>query len=259
MSRFLTVMAFLTYAALALPVFFVIGASFTSAGYLSFPPQGLSLRWWDVMINDREMMNGFWVSAYVAVATVLISVPVGALATIYLGQIPIRARNILVTFFASPLSVPMVLTGFALLVLLTQMGLLNQLGLIIGHTVISVPYVTRSALASMSLSDPSLPRAAAIHGARPSQVIWHVILPSLRPGLVSGGLFAFLASVNNVVISIFLVQPGTSPLPVVIFSRMENLAEPSVAAASTAVIVVTAVCCLILEKRYQLFRSLAGR
>lgn len=259
MNRALNVVAYVMYAALILPVVFVIGASFTAAGYLSFPPPGLSLRWWQVMINDGEMMTGFWISAKIALLTVLVSVPVGAMAAIFLSQLSYRKRNILTTIFASPLSVPMVLTGFSLLVMLTQMGLLNQVGLVIGHTVISVPYVMRSALASMSLSDPSLPRAAAIHGAKPWQVIWYVIVPTLRPGLVSGGLFAFLASVNNVVISVFISQPGISPLPVVIFSRMENLAEPSVAAASTAVIMLTALCCLFLESRYQLFRSLAGR
>ncbi|MBA4790107.1 MAG: ABC transporter permease [Pseudomonadota bacterium] len=259
MNRFLNIVAYVVYAVLALPVVFVVGASFTSAGYLSFPPQGLSLRWWNVMVNDREMMMGFWISVKIALLTVLISLPVGALAAIYLGQVSPQKRNLLATLFGSPLSVPMVLTGFSLLVLLTQLGLLNQTGLVIGHTVISVPYVLRSALSSMSLSDPSLPRAAAIHGARPWQVLWHVRLPALRPGLISGGLFSFLASINNVVISVFISQPGISPLPVVIFSRMENLAEPSVAAASTAVIVVTALCCLLLERRYQLFRSLAGR
>ncbi|WP_164107717.1 ABC transporter permease, partial [Serratia marcescens] len=82
--------------------------------------------------------------------------------------------------------------------------------------------------------DPALPRSAAIHGAAPWQVIWHVTLPLLRPGLISGGLFAFLASINNIVVSAFLAQPGENPLPVVIFSRMENLAEPSAAAASAA-------------------------
>lgn len=259
MNRTLDIIAYLMYLALAVPIVFVIGASFTSAGYLSFPPQGLSLRWWEVMLNDREMVTGFWISGKIAFLTVLVSVPVGAMAAIYLNYLKPRTRNILTTVFASPLSVPMVLTGFSLLVLLTQMGVLNQVGLVIGHTVISVPYVLRSALASMSLSDPSLPRAAAIHGAKPWQVIWYVIVPTLRPGLVSGGLFAFLASINNVVISVFISQPGISPLPVIIFSRMENLAEPSVAAASTTVIILTAICCLFMEAKYKLFRSLAGR
>jgi putative spermidine/putrescine transport system permease protein len=259
MNRALNIIAYIVYAALTLPVLFVVIASFTQASYLSIPPQGYGLRWWNVMINDREMMTGFWISAKIAFLTVLISVPTGAMAAIFLGQLTPRKRALLTTILASPLSVPMVLTGFSLLVMLTQIGLVNTVGLVIGHSVISVPYVIRSTLASMSLSDPSLPRAAAIQGAKPWQVIWYVVLPTLRPGLISGALFAFLTSLNNVVISVFISQPGMSPLPVVIFSRMENLAEPSVAAASTIVIMLTVVCCLILESRYQIFRSLAGR
>lgn len=259
MKALLNLSAWVIYAALLLPVLIVAGASFTGGGYLRFPPDGLSLRWWRVMIEDPDMTTGFLVSARIAFLTVLLSVPIGAFAAIQLSRLSPRWRNALATVFTAPLSVPLILTGFSLLVFFTQVGLLNEFGLVIGHTVVAVPYVLRSALASMSLADHSLPRAAAIHGARPWQVIRHVILPMMRPGLVSGGMFAFLASVNNIVISVFIAQPGDSPLPVVIFSRMENLAEPSVAAASTAVIVLTAILCLLLERRYALFRSLAGR
>lgn len=259
MTRFMGFAAWLVYAALTLPILMVIGASLTAGGYLSFPPQGVSLRWWKVMINDPDMVNGFVVTARVAVLAVVLSVPTGAFAAIYMSRLPSSRRNVLASIFTSPLSVPLVLTGFSFLVFFTQIGLLNEFGLILGHTVIAVPYVLRSALASLSLSDASLPRAASIHGARPWQVIWHVSLPMMRAGLISGGLFAFLASVNNIVVSVFVSQPGDNPLPVVIFSRMENLAEPSVAAASSAVIIATALICVVMEKRYALFRSLAGR
>lgn len=251
--------AWLVYGLLALPIVIVVGASFTAGGYLQFPPDGLSLRWWRAMAQDPDMTNGFLVSARVALLTLALSVSIGALAAIQLGRLSPRWRNLLAAAFAAPLSVPLILTGFSLLVFFTQVGLLNETGLVIGHTVVSVPYVLRASLASLSLSDYTLPRAAAIHGATPRQVIWHVMLPLLRPGLVSGGLFAFLASVNNIVVSVFVAQPGTSPLPVVIFSRMENLAEPTVAAASTTVVVLTAALCVLLEHRYALFRSLAGR
>jgi putative spermidine/putrescine transport system permease protein len=251
----LSIAALLLYALLALPVALVVAASFTSAGYLSFPPVGLSTRWWKAMFADRQMMAGFLISGRVALFTVLVAVPIGALAAIQLRELGPRTRNALATVYTSPLSVPMVLTGFSMLVFFTQLGLLNEVGLVIGHAVIAVPYVLRSALTSLSLVDPALPRAAALHGARPYQVIWHVTLPMMRSGLVSGGLFAFLASINNVVVSVFVAEPGAIPLPVVIFSRMENLAEPSVAAASSLVIALTAGCCLLLETRFPLFRA----
>jgi putative spermidine/putrescine transport system permease protein len=248
----------LIYAALLAPVVFVVGASLTSGDYLQFPPNGLSLRWYGAMLNDREMVGGLKISLLVAVATVVLSVPIGALGAIYVDTLPKARRALVASLFLTPISVPLVLTGFALLVLFTKLELLNLAGLIIGHTVIAVPYVLRTALASLSLSDPAVPRAAAVLGARPWKVLWHVTLPLLRPGLVSGGLFALLTSFNNIATSVFIAAPGDSPLPVVIFSRMDNLGEPSIAAASATTIILTAIACLLLEKRYALFRSLGG-
>lgn len=259
MIPFMRLSAWLVYLSLLMPILMVMAASFTAGGFLAFPPQGWSLRWWEAMINDRDMVHGFMISLRVALVVVALSVPLGALAAIQLSLAGPRRHQLWSGIFASPLSVPLVLTGFSLLVFFTQMGLINERGLIIGHLVVSVPYVLRSALASLSLADHSLPRAAAIHGAAPVRVIWHVYFPLIKPGLISGGLFAFLASINNIVISVFVTQPGGSPLPVVIFSRMENLAEPSVAAASTTVIICTALLCLLLERRYSLFRALASR
>ncbi|MDQ8729047.1 ABC transporter permease subunit [Bradyrhizobium sp. LHD-71] len=259
MDRLFSAAAYGVYAVMLIPIVMVTGASLTAGGYLVFPPQGLSLRWWQAMIEDSDMIAGFAISARIALWALTLSVPIGALAAIQLSRLSPNWRTSLSSVFSAPLSVPLVLTGFSLLVFLTQLGLLNETGLIIGHTVVSVPYVLRSALVSTSLADPSLPRSAAIHGASPRQVIWHVTLPMMRPGLISGGLFALLASLNNIVVSAFIAQPGVNPLPVVLFSRMENLAEPSVAAASATVIILTALLCLLLEWRYDLFRSLAGR
>lgn len=259
MNRFMNAAAIIVYSILGLPVVLVAAASLTSGDYLRVPPDRLSLRWWHVMASDPEMMTGFAVSARVALATVLIALPLSTLAAIGIVRAPSRWHTALSTLLASPLSVPLVLIGFSQLVFLTQLGWLNEPGLILAHVVVCVPYVLRSALASLSMMDPFTPRAAAIHGASPARVIWYVILPMMRPGLVSGSLFAGLASLNNIIVSAFLARPGASPLPVVIFSRMDNLAEPSVAAASTTVILLTTLLCLILEKRYSLFATLSRR
>ncbi|MGE0803397.1 MAG: ABC transporter permease [Lautropia sp.] len=258
MRRAGSLVVYLIYALLLAPIIIVVGASFTGGDYLRFPPNGLSVRWYVAMFNDREMVSGLSISLKVAISTVVLSVPIGALGAIYVNQLRPSLRAAVASLFLAPISVPLVLTGFGLLVLFTKLELLNLYGLIVGHTVISVPYVLRTALASLSLSDPAVPRAAAILGAPPWRVIWHITLPLLRPGLVSGGLFALLTSFNNVATSVFITPPGDNPLPVVIFSRMDNLAEPSIAAASAATIALTAITCLILEKRYALFRSLGG-
>jgi putative spermidine/putrescine transport system permease protein len=252
------VLAHIVYVLLVLPILVVLGASLTAGSYIRFPPDGLSVRWYQAMFHDGDMVHGIWLSMEIALVAVAFALLIGTLAALYLSRLGPRSQNVLASLFLSPLSVPLVLTGFAMLVLFTQFRLVNMLGLIIGHIVVTVPYVLRTVMASLSLTDPFVPQAAAILGARPWQVFWHVILPILRPGLIAGGLFTFLASFNNVTISIFLSVPGASPLPVVIFNRMENLAEPSSAAAASVAIVLTAASVLVLEWRFSMFRSVLG-
>jgi putative spermidine/putrescine transport system permease protein len=211
------------------------------------------------MLDDGDIMAGFLISLEVAAATLILSVPIGALGAIHVSRLAGRARARAEAIFLSPLSVPMVLTAFGMLVFFTRLDLVNSAGLVIGHTVVSVPYVLRTTLGSLALTDPALPRAAAIFGASPLQVIVRVVLPTLRPGLLAGGLFAALSSFNNIIISAFMAAPGSMPLPVAIFTRMNNLAEPSMAAASVTTLAITSLLCLILEWRFSLFRSLAGR
>ena len=252
------VVAYAVYVLLVLPILLVLGASFTSAGFIGFPPVGLSLRWYRALLADGDLVQGIWLSLRIALATVAGSLLIGTMAVLYLAVAGRRGKLWLATFFLSPLSVPLVLTGFSMLVLFTRLGLVNTTGLIVGHVVVTVPYVLRTVMASLSLADPFLPRAAAILGANPWQVFWHVSLPLLRPGMVAGALFAFLASFNNITLSVFISTPGASPLPVVIFSRMENLAEPSAAAAASVVILLTATGVLLLERWFSLFGALLG-
>lgn len=246
------------YALLLLPIVVLMGASLTAESFIAFPPQGLSWRWYEAFLADGEMVRGMGLSFLIAAATTAIAMVVGVMAALYLSRPETRWKAVTSSLFLSPLSVPMVLTGFATLVVFTQLGLVNGLGLVISHVVVTVPYMMRTVLASTSLSDRSLVRAAAILGAGPWRAFWHVTLPLMRPGIVAGSLFTFLASFNNVTTSVFLSSPGKGPLPVVIFNRMENLAEPSIAAAATVMIVITVVGILILERFVSLFGSLAG-
>ena len=245
------------YTFLALPVVCVVGASLTAGDFLSFPPHGLSLRWYAAFFADRELMRGTQISLTIAAATTMTAAIIGVCAALFIDGDPPQ-RRLLSTLFLSPLNIPLVLTGFAMLVLFTRWNLVNVVGLFIGHVVVTVPYMMRTILSSPALGDPALPRAAAIFGASPISVFRHVTLPQLKPGLISGCLFVFLASLNNVALSVFLASPGASPLPVIIFNRMDNLASPSVAAGAALLIILTAGCVFLLERRYSLFGSIAG-
>ncbi|MGE4240988.1 ABC transporter permease [Ramlibacter sp.] len=253
---FVSCAAWLTYALIVVPLVMVIGASFTETRFITFPPQGFTFRWYDAALNDKALMGGLGLSAIVALAAVAISVVLGTLGALYLSRTAGRVKEIVSAFFLAPLNVPAVMTAFALLLAFTQWHLINVWGLVIAHAVLTLPYIVRSVLVSLAGQDPAIERAGAILGASPWRVFRHITLPLIRPGIVAGGTFAFLISFNNVPISVFLASPGSAPLPVVLFNRMQWLAEPSVAAAATLTVVTTLVVMLVLERRFSFYKSL---
>ena len=248
--------AYLTYALILVPTAIVVASSFTTSQFIVFPPVGLSGQWYTRALADRELMAGLRLSLLVALGAVAVSLALGTMAALYLSRPSVRGRSALAAFFLAPLTVPSVMTAFALLLAFSSWGLINQPGLTIAHVVLTVPYIIRTVLVSLAGADPSLPRAAAILGANPWRVFWHVTLPLIRPGMVAGAVFAFLVSFNNVTISVFIASPGTSTLPVVLFQRMERFSEPTVAAAASTIVVSTIVIMLLLDRKLSLFQSL---
>jgi putative spermidine/putrescine transport system permease protein len=252
----LEVFAYVVFAIILMPVVMVIGASFTETRYIAFPPSGWTFGWYEKAAADRALMNGLWLSVALAAASVTLSVVLGTLASLYLNRPAARGRAALSGFFLAPLNVPSVMTAFALLLAFTQWKLINFWGLVASHVVLTLPYVIRSVLVSLAGQDQTVQRAAAVLGASPLRVFWHVTLPLIRPGVLAGATFAFLISFNNVPISLFLASPGNAPLPVVLFNRMQWLAEPSVAAAATVTILATIVTMLVLERKFAFYRSM---
>lgn len=248
--------AYIIYGIIVIPVLMVIGASFTETRYIAFPPVGFTFKWYESAVADRALMGGLQLSVTIALAAVAIAVTLGTMAALYLARTGSRWRDALASFFLAPLNVPAVMTAFALLLAFTQWKLINWWGLVIAHVVLTLPYIVRSVLVSLAGQDKAVEQAAAILGARPLLVFWHITLPLIRPGVLAGATFAFLVSFNNVPVSVFLAAPGSAPLPVVLFNRMQWLAEPSVAAAATLTIVATIATMLVLERKFSFYRSM---
>lgn len=253
---FVAVAAWITYALIVVPLVMVIGASFTETRYIVFPPRGFTLQWYRAAMADGALMRGLGLSAVVAAAAVALSLILGTSGALYLSRTAGRLKDFLAGFFLAPLNVPAVMTAFALLLAFTQWHLINVFGLVIAHSVLTLPYIVRSVLVSLAGTDPAIERAAAILGASPWRVFRLITLPLIKPGLIAGGTFAFLISFNNVPLSVFLASPGSAPLPVVLFNRMQWLAEPSVAAAATLTVLATLVTMLVLERRFSFYKSL---
>jgi putative spermidine/putrescine transport system permease protein len=239
----------LVYVTLSLPAVIVVVSSLTAGDSLRFPPEGLSLRWYRAAFDSAPFMNSLWVSTRLALLATALSLAIGLATAFALDRHRFRGREALRTLTLSPLVVPMVVLGLGLLQFLAWIRL-NQtfVGLLVGHVLITLPYVVRALTASFVLFDRTLEQAAMNLRAPPWRVLRRITLPLLAPALVSAGVFAFVTSFGNITLSVFLGFAGETTLPVQIFTYVEHSYDPVLAAVSSFVIAVTLVVIAAVEK-----------
>jgi putative spermidine/putrescine transport system permease protein len=242
-----------------IPLFVTIPASFTSANYPSFPPKGFSLKWYSKILDRQEFLDAFIHSVTLALCVTVFTVIVGTMASIAISKYDIPGKSFLLSIITSPLTVPQLVLGIALLIYFTPMMLAGTtIGFLIAHIVICVPYVIRLVYTGLSGFDYTLERAATILGASPLTVFWKITFPLIRPGIISGALFSFLTSFDNVTVSLFIVSSKMKTLPLEIFSHMQDAYDPLVASVSTVVILISVVLIIILEKIHGVGRLFGG-
>jgi putative spermidine/putrescine transport system permease protein len=235
-------------AFLLAPLGIILVFALNPTPYISFPPVGVSLRWFEKFFTSEDFMRSLWLSLRVAVAVLVLSVTIGGLCAIALARGNLPGRRLLTAFFMSPLMLPAILTGLALfqVYLLTGVGR-PVWGLVVGHTLVAVPYVLRTTLAVLANFDRRVEEAAAVLGAGPVRVFFEVTLPLIRPGVIAGGIFAFIVSFDQFPISLFLVPPKGETLPVVLFNYMRFDLDGAIAAASMVSIVMALAVVVVLE------------
>jgi putative spermidine/putrescine transport system permease protein len=235
------------------PILIVVVTAFTSAGYVAFPIPGLSLRWFQRILDYPPFLSGIVVSLEVAVAATVIACLLSVPAALALARDERRAATAVMTFLLSPLSIPMIVFGFASLFFLSRLGIgLSLPALIIVHSCACLPYVVRIVAAAYRGLSPSLEEAAEILGASRWQVLRLVVFPLLRPAMIGGMLFSFLVSFDNLPLSFFFGSPGTNTLPVVMLSYVEQQFDPSIAALSTVQLIVAVTVLILVERLYGL-------
>ncbi|NHN32183.1 ABC transporter permease [Paenibacillus agricola] len=251
----LSIFTFIVVLFVVSPLLVIIPTSWTSVKYLSFPPVGFSFMWYLKILDRPEFIDAFLFSLQLAALSALLSTLIGTLAGLALHKYKFPGKGWINGLLLSPLTVPALIIGIAALVFFTRIGLAGTfLGLLLAHILISIPYVVRLVLTGLSSFDYTLERAAYILGAKPSNVFWDITLPILKPAIMSGMIFAFLTSFDNVTVSLFLISPSTTTLPMAIFSYMQETLDPLVASISSVVILLSLVFILILERVYGLDR-----
>ncbi len=239
----------LLFAFLLAPVVVVVLASLSTTSYLTVPPKGLTLRWFGEVLRNPEFLDAIGTSVVLAAVATAGSLLLGTAAACALVRRAVPGAAAVSALLMAPLVFPGVVIGVALLQFYTQVGIGGSfVGLAAAHVVITVPYVVRAVMASLAGADASVEEAARVLGASPLVAFFTVTLPLIRPGLVSGGLFAFIISFDNVPVSIFLLSVRQTTLPVKIFTMVEYGVDPSVAAVSTLLILATGLGLVLAER-----------
>jgi putative spermidine/putrescine transport system permease protein len=259
MSRTFLVLVVAVYVFLLSPLFVVVAVSFSDSSVASFPPSAVSLRWYVRALTLDLFVKGLLNSVILGLIAAAMSTALGTAAALALARSRLPAAEVVQALFLSPLVVPGVVVGIALLAASATVGLHDapvRLGL--AHVVICLPYSVRTVLASLARLDPSIEDAALTLGAGPWKAFWSVTLPLIRPGIAAGAIFAFVMSFDNVPVSIFLADARTTTLPLAIISYLEYNFDPSVAAISSLMILFALGFAVLLDRIFGLKRALAA-
>ncbi len=250
-------LALLTLVLLIAPTVVVVVVSFTNGFSLKFPPPGYSLRWYQELMDSSQLHFAAWNSVKVALATTSLSVVLGVAGALAIARSQAATARVLDSLFMSPLVLPALAFGFAALMTFSAVGwTVSTTTLVIGHTVVCVPYVIRTTTAALAQMEPALLESSASLGASRLYTFRRVTLPLVRPGVLAGAFIAFMSSFDNVPVSLFLRDARTDMLPIRMWQDLEGRLDVTIAALSAVIVAVTLVLMVVMERAVGLSRRL---
>jgi putative spermidine/putrescine transport system permease protein len=216
------------------PLVVPISISFTTARFVSFPPEGLSVQWYAKIFGDREFISAALYSLRLSGFATLVSLSLSVPAAIALVRYRPPAADLILAVVIAPMVVPVIITGIALLRFFSLYAMTTTwTNLVVAHVVITLPFVVRTVVSSLTLVNRSSEEAALTLGANPLVVFWRVTLPQIIPGIIAGGLFAFVFSFDDYVASMWLSDASNVTLPIYVFNLLAKSFDPSVPAIAT--------------------------
>jgi putative spermidine/putrescine transport system permease protein len=243
------IMAAVCAVFLLTPLVVTVAASFGSSAVFTLPPPDWSTRWYQRLTSTRGLMESLGTSLQIAALSTAVSLVLGTLCAIALVRGTFRGRDAIATFLVSPLMLPGLVIGIAMLQGFKAMGLRAAWpSLLVAHVVITLPYVLRTVHGALSLFDFSMLDAARTLGCSYVKALWRVLVPVLAPAFLTSGMFAFLASMDNYPVSIFFTDAWTKTLPIQMLQLVEERPDPTIAAISTGLILLAIVALLIGDR-----------
>ena len=258
--QIMSALAMVSLVLLLAPVVVVILAGLNSGDHLTFPPDGLSLRWVVAFFQSGAFLPAYLFSLVLAVCTMFFSTILGTTIALVLARNEFPGKQMARAFFMAPLMLPGIVLGFALYLfyLSSGLGLIRTMpGLVIGHVLVTCPYVIGTVNASLVGFDKSFEEAARSLGAGPLKTFRVITLPIISPGIIAGSVFSFIVSFGQFDVSLFLTPPDYNPLPIALYSSLRYTFEPTAAAAGIFAIFLVVVSMLITARLTNL-RKLAN-
>ncbi len=240
---------------LIMPVLIIIPLSFNAEPYFSFTEgmlnldsNAFSLRWYADMVNNPQWVNALKNSVIIATASTLLATALGTMAALGLSRREMPLRNAVMALLISPMIVPVIIAAAGMYFFYTELGLAQTFtGVILAHAVLGIPFVVITVTATLAGFDQSLTRAAANLGAGPIYTFFKVTMPLIRPGVISGGLFAFGTSFDEVVVVLFVSGVEQRTVPRQMWSGIREQISPTILAVATLLIVMSVLLLITLE------------
>ncbi len=233
---------------LVAPILVIVPLSFNAGAFFTYPLAGVSLRWYRELLTGAQWQRAVENSLIVGVGATVVATFLGTLAALGLHRVRLPFRPVIVGILLSPMVVPVIITGVGMFYFYARVGLANTLGgLIVAHAALGIPFVFVTVGAVLATLDDNLVRAAASLGAGPVRVFRAVVLPLILPGVVSGALFAFVTSWDDVVVALFLAGPRQHTLPRQMWSGIREFISPTLLAVATLLIVLSVSLMLVVE------------
>ncbi|CDP52047.1 ABC transporter permease [Paradevosia shaoguanensis] len=234
------------------PLAIVVLNSFSSTAYNVFPPEGYSLRWYENLAQQGAFLGAAVRSVILATLATAIALVIGTLSAYALVKYRLRGRDIVKAFLMAPVVLPSIVLGVALFIFFVRVGIAYSYpGLLLTHVLVVTPFVIAITAAGFSNFDWSTEEAAMDLGAGPIRTFFRVVLPQIRAGVLTAGLFAWITSFDQVETTLFLVRPGDNTLPIEMFLYLQKWQDPTIAALSSLLILLAVAIVIVM--------SIAGR
>lgn len=244
----LAIVAGLVLFYLIFPILVIVPLSFSSALYLSFPPPGFSLQWYENFFGRTDWLQAAALSIWIGSTVMVLATVLGTPAALGLVRGRFWGKQLINAFILSPLIAPVIIVAIGVYFFYARLGLVgNPFALILAHTALAVPFVVINVSATLHGFDERLEYAAMNLGATPWRTFWQVTLPVIRPGVLAGAVFAFISSFDELIVALFVSGSTAVTLPRKMWDSIRFEIDPTIAAVSTLLIAFTGLLFLTAE------------